>query len=253
MYHITRVTILYTFLLLGLSLAGCGSDSESENVKDTVVEDTTALSQDEQMYIQAADKMVGQFMRSLQSELLKAAEVGDFTNAVEVCYDKAPEITNLYSGGGWTLKRVSDKFRNQDNRPDTLELSYLATFADSGGAPEFLFDWYDTDSTKTFKYYEPIVTKQICLNCHGDLQTMSSDTYRRIKKLYPMDRATGYKVGDLRGMFVVEADWPDGNELAEQVLAGAFVEELNRPVDTLVDSAGIDTLVDSTAVSPDSL
>ena len=46
-----------------------------------------------------------------------------------------------------------------------------------------------------------IPTQALCLNCHGEL--MSTPVKAKIKQLYPGDKATGFKVGDIRGAFTL--------------------------------------------------
>jgi hypothetical protein len=51
-------------------------------------------------------------------------------------------------------------------------------------------------------YAEPIRVQALCLTCHGGAipESMSA----RLDDLYPEDRATGYEVGDFRGLFWAE-------------------------------------------------
>jgi len=49
-----------------------------------------------------------------------------------------------------------------------------------------------------------------------------------IKKEYPLDKAIGYKVGELRGTFVVEAVWPAGREQAQQLLSNEAVADTTK-------------------------
>ncbi len=49
------------------------------------------------------------------------------------------------------------------------------------------------------RYLKPIILQAECLNCHGNLENMMPDVKDLIAQNYPADRATGYKVGDLRG------------------------------------------------------
>ena len=51
-------------------------------------------------------------------------------------------------------------------------------------------------------YVEPITVQPLCLACHGS--EIVPDVADRISELYPEDRATGFAVGDLRGVFWVE-------------------------------------------------
>ncbi len=85
---------------------------------------------------------------------------------------------------------------------------------------KFLGNWQTQDSVTTYSYYKPIYTKRLCLKCHGDMQTLASGVYKQVKKHYPTDKATGYKEGDLRGMFVVEVAWPEGRDFADLLVSG---------------------------------
>ena len=51
-------------------------------------------------------------------------------------------------------------------------------------------------------YVEPIRTKGLCLQCHGN--AIDSTVQVRLNELYPDDQATGFEEGDLRGMFWVK-------------------------------------------------
>jgi hypothetical protein len=51
-------------------------------------------------------------------------------------------------------------------------------------------------------YVEPIIVQPLCLTCHGT--ELAPAVAERIAALYPNDRAVGYAVGDLRGVFWVE-------------------------------------------------
>ena len=53
--------------------------------------------------------------------------------------------------------------------------------------------------------YYPIVTKAMCLQCHGKKDiNISSTTYATIRKLYPSDKAIGYGENELRGLWAIE-------------------------------------------------
>ena len=51
------------------------------------------------------------------------------------------------------------------------------------------------------------------------MQTLESQTFQTLKELYPLDWATGYKTGELRGVFVVEVAWPLRREQARRLPA----------------------------------
>jgi hypothetical protein len=55
---------------------------------------------------------------------------------------------------------------------------------------------------KTIGYAEPIPMKPLCTACHGD--AVEDDLASTVSNLYPDDQATGFQVGDVRGLFWVE-------------------------------------------------
>ncbi len=203
-----------------LVISGC---STKEEPPSTESESTVSQpSGEEQLYLYAAEELITQFTTALQGELVSAIDSAGAVNALRVCRETAPELAAAHTDAGWSLRRVTKKFRNPDNRADSSETAYLASFADtSQNAPTFLVDWTGDkdDSVRTFRYYQPIKMRPPCLKCHGDLQTLAPGVYRTLKKQYPTDRATGYRNGELAGMFVVEANWPRATAGAEQLLA----------------------------------
>ena len=53
--------------------------------------------------------------------------------------------------------------------------------------------------------YYPILTGKMCLQCHGiKNEDINPETSSILKKLYPNDKAIGYKENDLRGLFKIE-------------------------------------------------
>ena len=55
-------------------------------------------------------------------------------------------------------------------------------------------------------YVEPIRLLPQCLACHGE--QIAPDVAARLHELYPDDQATGFAVGDLRGVFWIEYPAP---------------------------------------------
>ncbi len=49
-----------------------------------------------------------------------------------------------------------------------------------------------------------IPTQEVCLACHGE--KIDKATAAKLAKLYPKDKARGFKVGDLRGAFTMSKD-----------------------------------------------
>jgi hypothetical protein len=180
-------------------------------------------SADEALLRNASNRLIGDFSRNLKGALRSAMAKGGAANAISVCSSEAPEIAKAASGEYWSIKRVSDRYRNPDNEADSHQLAIMDKFRDT--IPAHLSDyseWSGTDSTKIFSYYKPIYVAPLCLNCHGARDKIAPEAMAAIDAKYPEDHATGYKVGDLRGLFVVTVSWPEGKEFAEKMAADSL-------------------------------
>ena len=106
---------------------------------------------------------------------------------------------NALSGDGIRLGRSSHRLRNPANVAPAwvapLLDDYVADSADR--APRVV-----ALSAGRSGYVEPIGVQPLCLTCHGD--AVPPEVTARIHELYPEDRAVGFDVGDLRGVFWVE-------------------------------------------------
>ena len=59
-------------------------------------------------------------------------------------------------------------------------------------------------SLEKAKFYYPIKTNSMCLQCHGKPNSnIKSNTLNKIKNLYPNDLATGYNENEIRGIWSI--------------------------------------------------
>jgi len=143
-----------------------------------------------------------EYMSGLKSVLFKNMKEGGPLKAVSVCSDTASDLTKLYSSNlGIKIKRVSYKNRNIDNFPDKFEKEALNEFADLYSQNKLNSDTEiikKVNGNEIIRYIKPIIIEAPCLNCHGDTEILP-EVSELIKQKYPNDKATGYKIGDLRG------------------------------------------------------
>jgi hypothetical protein len=59
-------------------------------------------------------------------------------------------------------------------------------------------------------YAEPLVIQPLCVTCHGPVDAMPKALRDALAAQYPNDRATGYALGDLRGVAWAELPAPAG-------------------------------------------
>jgi cytochrome c553 len=149
---------------------------------------------------QAAKPLIKQFAQALQGELKQAMQAGGPVNGIAACHIQAPKIAQDMNTNQWAVSRTSLKWRNPNNEPDAWERAQLESFnvkAKAGTDPKTL--WAIHEDNKQVRVMKAIPTKAICLNCHG--QTLMPEVAKKLAELYPEDRATGYKLGEIRGAF----------------------------------------------------
>jgi hypothetical protein len=144
----------------------------------------------------------------LSSNLQNAIKTTGITNALPYCSVLADPLTQQVARElNADVRRVTHRPRNLKGAASAEELElikrYQAALArDTNAVAPTLV----TSRTDRIVFYSPIViTNTLCLQCHGVAGTdVRPETLTAIKKLYPSDQATGFKLGDLRGLWRVE-------------------------------------------------
>jgi hypothetical protein len=131
---------------------------------------------------------------------------GGVAHAIGVCLDSARVIgRGIADSRRVTIRRVSDRWRTREDIPDAFEREVLQRFAAADTLHDRL-EYYAVvreGDTISFRYLRPIILQPVCLPCHGSAETLRSDVVAKLRILYPEDRATGYKPGQLRGAVTV--------------------------------------------------
>jgi hypothetical protein len=168
---------------------------------------------DTQAQTTAAQTAIKDLAGALQKELKGAMQAGGPVAAIGLCNSRAMPITQEVAGNrGLSLGRVSLNNRNPANQPTDWQAAVLKNFDQqkSAGKDIGALVWSETasvDGEKEFRFMKAIPTQAVCLTCHGT--DISPDVSQVLAVLYPGDRATGYKEGDIRGAFVVTRKFSD--------------------------------------------
>lgn len=155
----------------------------------------------------AAKAAIKDFAGALRTELKTAMKAGGPVAAIGVCNTQALPISEEVSANhDMTISRVSLKNRNSTNVPNEWQKTVLENFESQKAAGKDLkaLVWSETGSVgdgKEFRFMKAIPTDAVCLACHGE--NISPEVERQLAALYPEDRATGFREGDIRGAFVV--------------------------------------------------
>ncbi len=163
-----------------------------------------------------------QFAQSVMREVLpdlvlalqqKVTESGTAA-AVPFCNEFAPKYGKLkmerwspkaiaeLGAKSFKFRRVSARNRNPKNAPSETQTRILAGWEQGSNKAAFF-----EEGGKFYTMHPIKISQPLCLGCHGSATDIDAKTAAAISKLYPQDKATGYKIGDLRGAFVTEIEF----------------------------------------------
>lgn len=127
--------------------------------------------------------------------------------ALEFCNVKAYPLTDSMAVvHNANIKRVTDKPRNSNNLADSDELKYIELFKQQIGDNIEIEPIVVEQEDKVQVYY-PIVTNDMCLQCHGTpKENITKETLNKLTQLYPNDKAFGYNINEVRGMWSISFD-----------------------------------------------
>jgi methyl-accepting chemotaxis protein len=121
---------------------------------------------------------------------------GKFKHLEQVPVVAALQVAQQYAqGAGMSFRTPSLKPRDKKDEPTEFERRALEAFMKDGSLKEYT-ERVSVDGHELMRYAEPVRITQDCLQCHGD-PAGEKDPFN-----YPKE---GYKVGELRAAFVVEA------------------------------------------------
>lgn len=158
----------------------------------------------EQM-VQKGTEVSTALVQKLGGELKIQMQAGGPIAALHFCSQNALNLTDqLAKESGTSIKRVSTKNRNPVNAASSEEQAVLSQWQAMLNRGETLPAYKLVKlSNGQSAYYKPIlINNETCLKCHGGV-TEGSPLGKALQESYPDDKATGYKMGDLRGMVSV--------------------------------------------------
>jgi hypothetical protein len=145
-------------------------------------------------------------LKTLGGNLKKHMKAGGPMEAFTFCSGHARELTdevNAQLPMGVKVKRITLKPRNPLNEAKGDERTILEALDTLNRNGVRLPSHLVQKTADGYRYYKPLkIGKKVCLKCHGTHIDPKLD--EQIKKVYKMDKARGYKMGDLRGAIVVD-------------------------------------------------
>lgn len=143
--------------------------------------------------------------KALMSNVSNAIKKGGTTYGVEFCNTKALVLTDSLSKKyEATIQRITDKNRNADNELTSANDKVLfSAFKENTQLQDSLI----AENGKHIYYKRINLGMETCLKCHGTPDSnIDTETYLKIKEHYPLDKAVGYNLKELRGMWKITFD-----------------------------------------------
>jgi len=161
--------------------------------------------------VERAREAAGALTTELRARLAQELAAGGPVAAVRVCSEAAQRIAAEHSRPGLRVRRVSERWRNPADAPDTWEkeqLRRLAAAQEKGELPPEVYQVVTGGTWRVLRYLKPIVIGGPCLSCHGDPAAIDPAVAALIRERYPQDTALGYRDGELRGAVSVSVGLP---------------------------------------------
>lgn len=173
-------------------LAACGGEPEGRRIPH---DEAVAL----------AKGAAVQAFQTLSGELGKAFTSGGAEAAIDVCSSRAAELLDqVASERGLGMSRISDRPRNPEHAASPADLAAIATFRETLARAEVPTPTVeDLDDGSTVVRLPIVLNQPLCLKCHGGESDIEPATLASIRRFYPDDRATGYQLSDVRGIWRV--------------------------------------------------
>jgi hypothetical protein len=150
-------------------------------------------------------KMLGKALKAEVKKRMKEDPTG--AKAAEFCANNASKIAKEVAKNfpeGVIVRRTALKYRNPDNKPDEIDTKVMNKLLEAKKAGKFKAKPFVVDAGNKVRVYKPLLIDDVCLKCHGNLDKIDPKVKETIAKKYPNDKATGFKLYDLRGVIVAE-------------------------------------------------
>jgi hypothetical protein len=184
--------------LLFIALVACSENDQTKEVKKEI------SSEEKAQYIEKGKAIALQTFTALSGALSEKLQSGGVPEAITYCNVNAYPLTDSIAAlHNVTVKRASDKARNQSNLPSSFEAEVLAQYQNDISSGEQLKPVLKEVNGEVY-FMAPIRIKPLCLTCHGTPEVnISTDNLALIREKYPKDKAINYAEGDLRGIWSI--------------------------------------------------
>ena len=184
---------LCSAILLAAISHGCGRDAQVDRAREAEA-------------IARAKGAAQRFGGELRGELTRAMAEGGPVRAIGVCSERAPVIAErVERDTGVKVGRSSLRLRSARDQAPTWVRAWLDAQGERGAAGVEGLARIEDGHARVLR---PIAVEAVCLTCHGARESLAAEVRDALAARYSSDRASGYRVGDLRGALWAEGPGP---------------------------------------------
>jgi uncharacterized protein DUF3365 len=193
-----RVHLVLAVVALSLS----GAPAQAQTPREWPSYPIAQAPADWRQAVQNADLTISTIQAAVLMELRSDLQRGGPALAIKSCHlDAAGAASRAAREQGIAAGMTSDRLRNPTNAPRAWAVSIVKR---SAGQPAAAVDGYAVDLGDRIGVLRPIVHGPMCTACHGPADKLNRQVQAELKDRYPVDRATGFKDGELRGFYWAE-------------------------------------------------
>lgn len=150
-------------------------------------------------------KVMKAAFRALSGRLKKAIKKGGVPQALSVCKVQAMPVTQAVAKAHKVqLGRVSHKPRNPKSAASKAERQLIKGYIRAIKAGRSFGPTVQKQGKAVVVYAPIVMAFPLCVRCHGvPRKSIKPAHVKLINKLYPQDKAKGFHIGDVRGLWKV--------------------------------------------------
>lgn len=149
-------------------------------------------------------------MAKMKDRLVSEIQTAGAVNAIDVCAEAAPKLAAKIAAenGMDYVRRVTFLPRNPKSEPvDVKGMDHFLLSSLPARDPKLTGVGKDERilvNNSAAHYARGLYIAPLCLQCHGSSDEISPEVRAKLNEKYPNDKATGYKIGDLRGAIIIK-------------------------------------------------
>jgi uncharacterized protein (UPF0335 family) len=195
---------ILSFLLIGF--VSCQNETKKQDSKQETSQEVTKPSFDQKAYKMKGKKIAMGTFKIFKGKIESVGKAKGLHEVVNFCHKNAVLLTDsIGKANKVEMTRTSHKLRNSDNKPNADQQAIIENYLESQEMHKELAPMVMKDDQGYVHFYAPIKLKNKCLQCHGQPgKDINDKVLEVIKENYPKDKATGFREGELRGIWDIK-------------------------------------------------